>query len=96
VDGYASGERIDTKGFWGLFAITQLIALILIPFTNVHTNPLPMFFSLAFLLPGILVGYYAHLPDWNSVSLAIPINAAVWYLTRRLLNFAANKFGIQR
>ena len=96
MDGHSNRERLDTKGFWVLFTMTQILALIVMPFVNVHTNPLPMFFSLGLLLPGILVGYYANLPDWVSVVVAIPINAAVWYLTRRLLNSAANTIGIRR
>jgi hypothetical protein len=95
MDSYSHRERLDTKGFWVLFAITQISGLIAMQFGNVHTNPLPLFLALGLLLPGSLIDD-PRLPAWATILLAIPINAAVWYLTRRLLAFAANKMGIQR
>jgi prepilin signal peptidase PulO-like enzyme (type II secretory pathway) len=88
-------ERLGTKGFWILFAMTQVAALVLLAFANVHTNPLPLLLALPLLTPGILVTE-GNLPEAFALPLAIAINAGAWYLTRKVVIFAAYKLGISR
>jgi hypothetical protein len=98
MDSYQSREPLDAKGFWVLFAITQTAGVVAILSGNVHTFILPRLVGFGLLLPGILIGFLIkdpELPTWATLLIAIPVNAAVWYLTRRLLMFARKKMGLE-
>jgi len=76
---------VTERNYWLLFGAVQIVGLIAPRFANVHTNPFPAILGLALLLPGCLVGFIFDLSDREALTMAVPINAAAWYLLRRIL-----------
>ena len=76
---------MSKRNYLLLFGAAQIVGLIAPRFANVHTNPFPLFLGVVLLLPGCLVGFVFHLSDPVALALAVPINAAAWFLLRRIL-----------
>lgn len=90
-----------TKIYWLCFAIAQIAGFISPLLGNVHSNLLPIFLGVFLLLPADLLGLLADrwdpTPGWIAQiafgALVVLINAAVWYVARKLLRSPnANEF----
>ena len=69
-------------GLWLLFAVLQVLGILIPHFTNIHSNIWPAF-GLLLLVPGIALAAVFGLM-WGVV-LSIPVNAITWYFGLRLL-----------
>jgi hypothetical protein len=74
--------------YWLLFAATQLCGTVIPYFGNVHMNIVPIMLGAALLFPGIMaenISAIDHLPTAMLFAVVILLNAAVWYLIRKIL-----------
>ena len=68
-----------TIGQWILFGTVQTIGIASIALSNIHTNVAPFVAGYLLLAPGIVISSKVAGGPFQSVILAVIINAVVWY-----------------
>jgi hypothetical protein len=71
------GDHLN-KGILAVFTVSQILGVVIPTFTNIHSNPLPLFAALL-LAPGIAVAFLFPSLSWPlTATISIVINATVW------------------
>lgn len=81
--------HMSNRNFWLLFAAVQAVGAILLHFGNVNMITVPVLLGGLLLLPGDVVElvYPPNINPWLEIASVILINAAAWYVFRRIFLF---------